>query len=85
MDFLKKLFPLSFGTKDVAALIIKILVYLVVAVIGGAILWLAGFIAGLIPVVGTIILWALGVVGTIIDIYAVAGIIITILNFCKVI
>lgn len=85
MDLLKKLFPISFGAKDVASLIIKILIYLVVAVIGGAILWLAGVIAALIPLLGGLILWVLSIIGTLLDIYALAGIVIAILNFCKVV
>ena len=85
MSLLKKLFPISFGAKNVSALIIKIVIYLVFALIGGIILALAGFIAGWIPLLGGIRLWALGVIGTIIDIYAVGGIVITLLNFFKII
>ena len=70
MDFLKKLFPYSFGAADVKALVIKILVYVVVG-------YLAGFVVGLIPLVG-------GLLGTIISLYTTAGWILAILDYLKV-
>ena len=77
MDTLKKIFPYSFkAKKDVAALIINILVYLV-----------AGFIAGLlivilakVPIVGIII----GICGGLVDLYVVVGIIISVLDYAKI-
>ena len=86
MDALKKFFPLSFKyAKDVANLIIGIIVYLVVGVVVGALITLATFLADLIPVVGNIIAWALGIVSSLIGLYVLAGIIILVLVFVKVI
>ena len=78
MDALKKLFPLSFKyTKDVANLIIGILLYLVVGIVGGLVIGLTL----LIPIVNLIC----GLVGALLDIYVLAGIVIQILVFAKVI
>ena len=86
MDALKKFFPLSFKyAKDVANLIIGIVVYLIVGVVVGALITLSTFLTGWIPVVGGIIAWALGIVSSLIGIYVLAGIIILILAFAKVI
>lgn len=76
MDTLKKLFPFSFGVKDVATLIIKILIYIVVGAVIGFVLSLIGKI----PVIGLIT----GLVGALIEIYLLAAIVIAILDFCKV-
>ena len=86
METLKKFFPLSFKRTDtVANLIVGILIYLVVGIVAGALIWLATAIVGWIPVIGTIIGWALGIVSSLIGLYVLAGIIIQILVFCKVI
>ena len=77
MDALKKIFPFSFKQKDsIAALIINILLYLVVGVIIG---FVVGIIA-LIPIIGLVG----GLIGGLIDLYVLAGIVISILDYCKV-
>ena len=86
METLKKFFPLSFKRTDsIGNLIIGILIYLVVGVVVGALITLSVLIAGWLPIVGPIIAWALGVVSSLIGIYVLAGIIIQILVFAKVI
>ena len=86
MDTLKKLFPLSFKyASDVANLIIGILVYLVIGVITGFVIALATMIVGWIPIIGPIVGWALGIVASLMEIYILAGIVIQILVFAKVI
>ncbi len=86
METLKKIFPLSFKRTDsVANLIIGILIYLVVGIVAGALIALSGLITGWIPVIGAIIGWALGIIGAVVDVYVVAGIVIQILVFAKVI
>ena len=70
MDVLKKIFPYSFGVKDVKDLVIKVLVYLV----GGAIV---GFVLGLIPLLG-------GLLGTVVNLYTTVGWILAILDHFKV-
>ncbi len=85
MDALKKLFPLSFKfSKDVANLIVGIIVYIVVGAIVAGLITLSTFLTGWIPVVGPIVGWALGVVSSLIGIYVLAGIVIQILAFAKV-
>ncbi len=76
MDALKKLFPISFGAKDVSALVIKIAFYLVAAIVIGLLLWLVGKI----PVIGIIV----GIVGTIVEIYIICGIVLTVLDYLKI-
>ena len=78
METLQKFFPLSFKyTKDVANLIIGILIYLVVGIVAGVALALCA----LIPIVNLLV----GIAGTLVDLYCVAGIVIQILVFAKVI
>ena len=86
METLKKIFPLSFKRTDtVANLVIGVLIYLVAGVIAGALIALATMITGWIPVVGAVIGWVLGVASTLFGIYVLAGIVIQILVFAKVI
>ncbi len=86
MEALKKLFPLSFKRTDsVGSLVVGILIYLVVGLVAGVLIALSTMIVGWIPVVGAIIGWALGIVSSLIGLYVLAGIIIQILVFCKVI
>lgn len=77
MDLLKKLFPISFKYADtVANLIIGILIYVVGGAVAGAIIgWLS-----LIPIVGLIF----SLVGSLLGIYCLAGIVIEVLLFAKV-
>lgn len=86
MSTLKKLFPLSWKySNDTANLIIGIIIHLVAGVLVGALITLATFISVWIPIVGLIIAWALGVVSSLVGIYLLAGIVIEILVFAKVI
>lgn len=77
MDLLKTLFPVSFGgKKEVATLIIKILIY----VVGGLVAcWILGAL-GAIPIIGTLFQLLSAVVG----IYATAGLAITFLDYFNV-
>lgn len=85
MDSLKKLFPLSFQRTDSAGnLILGILLYLVIGILAGALIWLATALVSWIPVLGAVLGWALGVVSALIELYVLAGIVIQILVFCKV-
>ncbi len=77
MDALKKIFPLSFKfAKDVANLIIGIIIYVVIGAIAPIVLGILGFL----PIIG----WILGIVSSLVGIYCLAGIIIQVLVFCKV-
>lgn len=84
MDLLKKIFPLSWKYKKEAKdLIIGIIIYLVAGIIGGVLLAIAGLFTG-IPVLGAILGIVLRAIGAIIDLYVVAGIVIEVLLFAKV-
>ena len=86
MDILKKTFPLSFKEmKDVKELVIGIVVYLIVAILASVAIYLATLITGWIPVVGAIVGWVLGIVGGLVDLYALAGIVLALLVYFKVI
>lgn len=76
MDTLKKLFPFSFGAADVAALVIKILIYFVAGAVIGFVLYLLAHI----PVVNILV----GLVGALVEIYLLGGIVIAILDYLKV-
>ena len=76
MDALKKYFPYSFKEKkDVAALEINIIVYIVVAAVIGILLKLVGWI----PVVGILV----GIVGGLIELYVTIGIVLSVLDYLK--
>lgn len=86
MDSLKKIFPLSWKfTADVSNFIVGIIIYIVLCVPVGIVLGLAKMIVEWIPVVGNILVWALGVVGGLVGIYALIGLVLLILVYCKVI
>ena len=76
MELLRAIFPVSYKSKDVAGLIISILIYLVAgAVLGGvlgflATLWLVG--------------WLFGIIGSLVGIYCTAGIVISVLVFLNI-
>ena len=77
MDTLKKLFPLSFGAKkDIKALIINILIHVVADVVAGLVI---GLLSSL-PLIG----WAFGLVGGLVGIYFTVGIVLSILDYLKV-
>lgn len=77
MEALKKIFPLSFTEKKtIGALIINILIQLVVCAIAGVLIG----ICAQIPVVG----WIIGFVGGFIGLYEIIGILLSILDYAKV-
>ena len=77
MDMIKRYFPLSMNVKDVKDLIIKIVVYVVVELLVGLVCKVIGFI----PFVGGIVAW---IIGTVVGIYVLAGIILAILDYLKI-
>ncbi len=77
MDMIKKYFPFSFNAKkDIVALIINVVIYLVVGAIATAVI---GILKG-IAIIG----WIVGILCGIIDVYVVIGIILSILDYLKV-
>lgn len=86
METIKKIFPLSFTlAKDITNFVIGIVGYLLAGIIFGFVTGIATKIVGWIPVIGAIIGWALGIVGTLVTVYSIAGLILLILVYCKVI
>lgn len=77
MDTLKKYFPLSFGATDIAGLIIKIVIYLVIGVVVGGV----GMILGIVPFVGGALAWILD---SLCGIYCFVGIVLVFLDYFKV-
>ncbi len=76
MDTLKKLFPFSFGAKDVAGLIIKTVVYIAADIVLGFLIRLLAKI----PFIGIIFSIAASLVG----LYCLVGIVITFLDYFKI-
>lgn len=77
MDALKKYFPFSFTEKkDVAALVINVLVYLIAGVLIGLVIK----IFSAIPVLNVII----GFVGGLVDLYVLIGVVLSFLDYFKV-
>lgn len=80
MDILKKLFPLSFISKDLKPFIISLVIYVVAEAVCGCVI---GFLASLpiLKILGIIF----SVLGSLLGLYALGGIVLSILVFLKVI
>ena len=76
MDILKKLYPHAFKAKNLGALIVALLVYVIIDIVCGAVI---GLLAKL-PLIGIIF----GLLGSVIGLYALVGIVLSILVFVKV-
>ena len=86
MELLKKLFTFSFKPqKDVAALVISVVIYVLAGIIGGAIIALASLLTGWIPLIGKLIGIVLGLCGGVIGLYCLVGIVVLLLVYFKVI
>ncbi len=74
---LKKYFPFSFTEKkDVMAVIINVVLHIVAS-------WIIGILLGilsLIPVVG----WFTGIAGMLAEVYLFVGMVLSVLDYCKV-
>lgn len=77
MDMLKKYFSHAFKANDVKSFIIALIIYAVIAFVGGLIL---GLLAA-IPILGIIF----SIIGWLLEIYITVGVILSILVFVKVI
>jgi hypothetical protein len=76
MDILKKIFPYSFGVKDLTDMIVKIVVYVIVGAVAGV---LIGILKDIF-IIGAII----GACGGLVDVYCTVGIVLSILDHFKV-
>ena len=84
MNILRKIFPLSYGATDVKDLVVKIIIYVAMALGAGLVLWVAGWAIGWIPVLGSMIGVALKLIGWSVEVYLTGGIVVAILNHTKV-
>lgn len=84
MDMLKKFFPRAFAATEQSKLINALIVYVVILVVGALVGWLVGTLLGWIPVIGFIVGLILKIAGTIVDVYAIGGIVLTLLVYFKV-
>ena len=85
MDILKKYFPHAFASTEQSKLITALIVYIVIAVVGAVVGWVIGTLLGWIPLVGFIVGLVLQIAGILIDVYAIGGIVLTLLVYFKVI
>ena len=85
MDFLKKLFPLAFASAEKDNFVKALILYIVVAVVGAVVGFVVGTLLGWIPLVGFLVGLILNILGTVVDVYAVAGVILTLLVYFKII
>ena len=76
MDMLKKIFPFSFGVKDITALVVALVIYIV----GGAVLGVVFGLLAKIPLLGILF----GIVGWAVGVYCFVGIVLSVLDFLKV-
>jgi len=77
MDVLKKVFPFSFKSNDLTGFIVALIFYVIICGICGAII---GFLTK-IPLLGIIF----SILGSVLGIYGLIGIILSVLVFVKVI
>ena len=75
MDFLQKLWPTCFKVKakDVASLIVQLLIFLVLCIVGG---FFIGIIIKILPI--------LGIFGWIVELYGLVGFVLCFLKFFDV-
>lgn len=81
MDILKKIFPLSFLSKqkDTNALVLSAVLY-------GAILVAYYLISAVLGyMLGTLASWLLGLLGTLVGLYGAGGVVLAVLRYCGVI
>lgn len=76
MDFLNKVFPISFKCNEKDSFIKALIIYTVAAVVGGLIIGLLSHI----PFIGVLV----GLMGYLAEVYVTAGIVLSILVFTKV-
>lgn len=76
MEMLKKYFPYSFGAKSVADLVVKIIVLLVVGTVAT---WVIGLLSG-IPIIGLLVSLVCGLI----DLYVLVSIVLSVLDYMKV-
>ena len=77
MEMLKKFFPAAFKATEAKALIIALVIYVLIDVV-------CGFVIGLlakIPLIGIIF----SLIGSVVGLYALVGIVLSILVFVKVV
>ena len=85
MDTLKKIFPYSVSAKDTSNFIVKIILYVVVMLVGVAAVNILKEVAKLLPLtLMNIFNIVLGLASSLISLYCVAGIVILVLVFVKV-
>ena len=77
METVKKYFPHAFKAEDVKSLVIALVVYVLIDIVCGAVI---GLLAK-IPVLGIIF----GILGSLVGLYALIGIILSILAFLKIV
>lgn len=79
MDMLKKYWPLSFkvSEKDVASLIIQIVILALICIVVGFLI----SIVALIPIVGILA----GLVGALVELYVLVGIVLCVLKFLGIV
>ena len=77
MDVLKKIFPHAFATNSLVSLIVRIIIYVVIGAI-------AGFLIGILAKFPIINIFT-GVIGSIVELYVLGGVILSILVFLKIV
>ena len=85
MDMLKKLFPRAFAATEQSKLVTALIVYIVIGLVGAFVGFLVGTLLGWIPLVGFLVGLILKIAGTIVDVYAIGGVVLTLLVYFKVI
>ena len=86
MQYLKKFWSYSFKVekKNVSSLVVNLIVWVVAAFVAGLVLWLASFLTGWIPVLGWLIGVIVGILGSVVELYSLIGIVLSVLVYLDI-
>lgn len=86
MDILKKIWFYSFKVEkgNVSSLVVNLIVWVVAAFVAGVVLWLATALTAWVPVVGFLVGIIVGIVGSVVELYSLIGVVLSVLVYLDV-
>lgn len=85
LSILKKIFPFSYkDLDDKSKFVTGIVIYVIVAIVTGVLIWVASMLTSWIPGAGWAIGLALSILSGLVELYTVCGIVLRVLAYTKV-
>lgn len=85
MDLIKKAWPYAFKVeRNVSSLVVNLIMWVVASVCAGLVLWLASALTSWIPVLGALIGIIVSLLGSLLELYCVIGLVLTVLVFLDI-